>query len=277
MKTKAYAKVNLALDIIGKREDGYHNLRSIMVPIDLYDEIELNISNKDEFICNDQNLHYDDHNTIKKMINLVRNKYQIEDYFKINLKKTIPMQAGLGGGSSDAAAVLRILNELYELNLNDDEIKELCNLVGADVIFSYYSKPALVSGIGDELEFIDINDKYYLLLAKPNKGVSTVKAYKYLELNNCPHPDIDYLLQALSSNKDISLDLGNSLQDVAYKLCPEINEVHELLINSGAKNVYLSGSGSCVFVISKNKNEIEEIYKNAKKYKGFISINEFLC
>lgn len=276
MKDRCYAKLNLSLNVVGKREDGYHLLESIMVPIKFYDVLELNISNEDNYSSNRNYLRFDDNNTIIKMLKAYKEKYNIDDHYQIYLEKYIPSQAGLAGGSADASATLRMLEKIYKHKLDEIEVKELCNKVGSDVLFTYYNKPALVKGIGDELEFFDIKKKYYCLLVKPRAGVSSKQAYTNLNLDVCDHPDVYKLKDALINGDDISSLLGNSLEEPAFRLCPEIKEVMDNLIKEGAKFVRMSGSGSTVFTLSENEEEIMNLYKKMKNYHYLLRFSEFL-
>lgn len=271
-----YAKINLSLNITSRREDGFHLLESIMVPIKFYDFLEIKKADEMKYNCDKKYLKFDDKNTIVKMINVVKEEYGIKDNFEVNLKKIIPSQAGLAGGSSNAGGTLRILNKMYDLNLDYEKVRELCNKVGSDVLFTYYNKPALVSGIGDNLEFFEIKDKYYCLIAKPRKGVSTKAAYETLDLNKCDHPDVLSLKKALEEGKEINNYLGNSLEEPAFKLCPSIKELIDILKQEGGENIRMSGSGSAVFSISKDKEKIMMLYENMKKYHYLIRFSEFL-
>ena len=274
MKDKAYAKVNLALDVFNIRDNGYHDIKSIMVPLDFYDDIEIEMSDKDEFICNIE-LKYDEHNTIYKMIRLVKEKYNINDHFKITLNKRIPAEAGLAGGTADGASTLRILNKLYNLKLNKQEIKELCVKVGADVLFNYYNTPSLVSGIGDELEFIDIKKDYYILLVKPNSGVSTKQAYELLDMNKCDHPDVDKLKDNLISGLEIKNLLGNSLEEPALKINKDISDIKNEILKYTDVAI-MSGSGSTVFSIDEDENKIKDIYYKLKDLNCFVEYTKIL-
>ena len=276
MKDRCFAKLNLSLNVVGRREDGYHLLESIMVPIKFYDVLELNILKENDFSSNRKYLRFDDNNTIIKMLKAYKEKYNIEDNFQIYLEKYIPSQAGLAGGSADAASTLRLLEKTYKRKLDNNEVKELCNIVGSDVLFTYYNKPALVKGIGDELEFFDIKKKYYCLLVKPRAGVSTKQAYTNLNLDICDHPDVYKLKEALINGDDISNLLGNSLEEPALRLCPEIKEVMDNLRNEGAKIIRMSGSGSTVYTLSESEEEIMNLYKKMKNYHYLLRFSEFL-
>lgn len=272
MKDRAYAKINLALDVFNIRQDGYHDIKSIMIPIFFYDELEINISGEDSFECNKSYITSNPDNSIIKMINAYKEKFNIEDQYEIKLHKCIPAQAGLGGGTSDAGSTLRLLNRLYKKYLTKEDETELCVKVGADVLFGYYNKPAVVSGIGDVVEPFKMNKQYHVLLVKPYSGVSTKEAYETLNMDTCDHPDVDNLKQALESGDDIHGLLGNSLEQPSLLLNKDIQAIKNLLIENGASNVLMSGSGSTVFAISEDYDEINrlnELVKNKNYFTRF--------
>lgn len=268
MIERAYGKINLSLDINGVREDGYHTLNSIFLPIAFFDEIEINKADSMHYECDKRYLRFNETNTIVKAVNLMKDKFNINDNFNIKLKKHLPTQAGLAGGSSDGAAIIRAINKMYKLDLTDEVIKELCLSIGSDVLFTYYSKPAVVSGIGENIRFIEIKDDYYVLLVKPKYGVSTRECYNLMDINACIHPDINKLEEALVKGDDFIPYLGNSMEEAAIKLLPTIKNVKDSLIESGAPFALMSGSGSSVFTMSKDESLINEIYKKMKD-KGY--------
>lgn len=276
MKTKAYAKVNFALDVIGIRDNGYHDLRMIMVPIDFYDEITL-IRNKNmSFECSNKNIVFDEHNTIVKAIKLMKDRFNITDNFKVILKKRIPMQAGLAGGSADGAAVIRLINKMYRLNLSKEQIKELCVSIGADVLFCYYQRPALVEGIGDVITPIKIKDSYHILLVKPRGGVSTKECYDSLDLDTCLHPNVDRIVEGLANGKDVIDLLGNSLEEPAIKLCNDIKKVKTSFKDAGAQFSIVTGSGSTVYTLNKNEGMIAKIESQLNENACFVKKTKIL-
>ena len=270
MKTRAYCKVNLALDVVGVREDGYHDLRMIMVPVDFYDELEITVNDEMLYECKSRKIYFDDNNTIVKAIKLMKDEFNISDNFKVVLNKHIPMKAGLAGGSTDGAAVIRLINKMYDLKISKEKIKELCLKIGSDVLFTYYSRPSLVEGTGDKLKFIDIKDDYYVLIVKPRTGVSTSECYKKLDMSDCRHPDVDLILDKLVSGEEVKDLLMNSLEAPAIDLCKDIGDVKEKLLAAGADFAMVSGSGSSVFTIDKSRDKIESIYKALKDSGYFI-------
>ena len=265
MRDKAYAKINLSLDVFNIREDGYHDIKSIMIPLNFYDVVDIEIANHDEYSCNNNYIKFNEKNSIIKMINVLKEKYNINDSYRINLNKVVPMQAGLGGGTSDAASTLRIFKKLYNLDLSKQEERDICVAVGADVLFNYYNVPAVVSGIGDFVEPFNVKNEYNVLIVKPRTGVSTKQAYETLDINICDHPNIDELKEALVEGKEINGLLGNSLEQPALILNKDILNIKNLLKGNGCKNVLMSGSGSSVFAISTDYEELARMVEPAKK------------
>ena len=275
MKDRAYCKINLALDVINRREDGYHNLKMIMVPCDFYDEIEIIKNDTMEYNSPKRNMFFDDNNTIVKAIKLMKENFNIKDNFIVNLNKHIPIKAGLAGGSTDGASVIRILNKMYKLELSSEKIKELCLKIGADVLFNYYNKPALVEGIGDKLSFIDIKDDYYVLIIKPKSGVSTKECYGALDFNKCEHPDIDLILEKLKNGEEVRDLLKNSLEEPACRLCPSILKALEDLKEAGGQGI-VSGSGSSIFMIDKDEAHLAKLKDKLKDKGYFIRLTKIL-
>ena len=272
MKAKAYGKVNLSLNVVKKRGDGYHELEMIMVPINLYDELTFKIADQMIYECSDDSLVFDDNNTIVKAIKLMRDKYKFTNNFHIKLKKNIPMQAGLAGGSSNAAITLRLVNELLNLNCSETELYELGKKIGADVAFCLYEKPALVTGVGDIIKPLDINIDFYLLLVKPREGISTKEAFQKLDFSNIKHPDYRKVAKALSQGDydDFINSIGNSLEEGAFKLMPNLVKLKQELIDYGFDMALMSGSGSTVFGISKDALFVEQASEYFSKNYEFV-------
>lgn len=270
MLERAYAKINLSLNITGVREDGYHTLDSIFLPLDFFDELLIVKNPTMEFSCNLNYVIYNETNTIYQAIELMKSEFNITDNFKIDLKKHIPTRAGLGGGSSDGAATIRLLNRMYDLNLTDDKVKELCLKIGADVLFTYYSNPARVTGIGEEIREIEVKNDYYILLVKPKLGVSTKECYKKMDDMNYPHPDIENLEKALKEGTDFISYIGNSMEPAAISLLDKVSEAKKLLLDNGAPFALMSGSGSTVFTASCDKGLINRLYE-LTSHKGYFT------
>lgn len=270
MKDRAYAKINLALNVKGKRGDNYHDLEMIMVPIRFYDEIEMTIAEEMSFQCKQGFLRFDEKNTMVKMINFLKEKYAISQNFCVKISKHIPTRAGLAGGSADAASVLRLVEKLCHLSLNDQQRREAALAVGADVPFCLYQRPALVKGIGEDLSFFSLATSFFVLLVKPKRGISTKESFEKLSLETCDHPDVYCLQEALNRGDYFSSlpHMKNSLEQPSFLMAKEIQKIKNELLQRGCDQALMSGSGSTVFGISKDEKLLTEISLQMKK-KGY--------
>ncbi len=278
MKCRAYAKVNLGLDIERKREDGYHDLKSVMVPIQLHDLIDINVSHEMHFECIPNFMINAEKNTLLKMIEVCREKFNFKEQFFIRLYKHIPSQAGLGGGSSDAAAILNYLNNYFSWNLSDEEKIELAVKVGADVPFCLFEKPALVTGIGEKLEFFTNNTPFWMILVQPRRGVSTKKAFEGLDIPNLVHPNIDQIKESLNMNDYPTFiqAIDNSLEQKAISLVPEIQRLKDKLIELGCDRSMMTGSGSVVMGFSQSEEVINNCISSLRKHVRFVRKTKIL-
>lgn len=264
MIEKAYAKINLSLDCIKKREDGYHDLESVVVPIELHDTLEISIlppTTPDDFVVCDQYLvKISKYNLVHQTIDLCREKFGFKDHLNIKIHKNIYVQAGLGGGSADAAACLRGIIKLYKLNPKKEEIEEICNKIGSDVLFQYYNHSAIMKGRGEIIENFDHNFNYSVLLVKPPKGNSTEEVYKLTDTLELPHGDTSEVLRCVQNNdlEGLGNATFNSLFLPATKLLPEIEVTYRTLLTFDFEVVQMSGSGSCLYAISKNKRALKK-------------------
>lgn len=270
MKAKAFAKINLSLDVNGVDVNGYHTLESVFLPIDFYDLIEIKKSKKMKYSSNKWFVFFNEKNTVVKAINYMKKTYNIKDNFNVRVHKIIPTQSGLGGGSSDGAATISLLNKMYKLDMTKKEIKDACTSIGSDVLFTYYSKPAYVKSLGEDLSFITVKNNYYVLLVKPSFGISTKKSYDKLDMSTCDHPDVKKLVKALAKGQDINYLLGNSLEQPSIALKQDIKKIKKQIIEEGGENALMSGSGSCVFSISTNKKLIDNLAISMKKIGYFV-------
>ncbi len=270
MKDRAFAKINLCLDVASVREDGYHELHMIMAPVDFYDVLEMNIADETSISLNRTFLPVNDKNTVIKAINVMKETYGLTENFACNLTKHIPTQAGLAGGSADAASAIRMITKLCHLNLTREELIEVGKKVGADVPFCIFNEPAYVNGIGEQLEPFKINTDFNILLVKPKRGVSTSAAFNRLDMSKTIHPDCLKMRKALENDDYLTVVdcLGNSLEKVSYRLCPEIREIKEDLKYFGFDGVLMSGSGSTVFGITRKKDLVNRI-GNVMRSKGY--------
>ena len=272
MKERAYAKINLCLDVVGKREDGYHDLKMIMVPINFYDVLEMEFAEETTLELNRDYLPINDKNTIIKAIHIMQEKYNLKDEFCCRLEKHIPTRAGLAGGSADAAAAIRIINRMCNLHLTKDEMIAVGKEVGADVPFCILNRPAFVQGIGEKITTFSCSPDFYLLLIKPRKGVSTAEAFHIVDEQEGIHPDCKAMQEALESNDydGIISSLGNSMENAAMTLVPEIRNAKQDLLELGFDGVLMSGSGSTVFGITKDVELLDRSIDILKKKRYFV-------
>lgn len=267
---KALAKINLGLDVTGEREDGYHDVRMIMQSIHLYDRVDIKRTRSPK-IHLDVNLYYlpiDENNLVYKAAQLMKEKYKIRDGVRITLSKFIPVAAGLAGGSSDAAAVLVGMNRLFRLNLSQAELIETGKEIGADVPFCIMRGTVLAEGIGEILTPLPQMPRCPVLIAKPGVSVSTKEVYKNLRLyDGIKHPDIDAQIEAVKARnlKGIAETMGNILETVTVPKYPVINDIKRIMIENGALNAMMSGSGPTVFGLFPDEKEIQKAYEALKE------------
>lgn len=278
MKIKAYAKINLGLDVLHKREDGYHELHMVMLPIGLYDLIDIEPSIHAFFRCIPPYRILPEKNTLLKAIEVCREARPFKQQFKIHLHKNIPSQAGLGGGSSDAAAVINYLDDYFKWNLTQQEKIDLGLKVGADVPFCLFNRPAIVSGIGEKLKFFEVKDPMNLILVQPHKGVSTKLAFKDLQIETCDHPDILRIASALETGNTSVLyeHMGNALEKRAIELVPEIDLIKKQLLDLGCDHCMMTGSGSVVMGFSQDLEILKQAAEALKSQYRFVKITKVL-
>lgn len=249
---KANAKINLSLDILNKRADGYHEVKMIMQSIDLHDEIAIEINN-DQGIsikCNNDNVPTDDRNIAYSAAKLLFDRCGITKGVVISINKNIPIEAGLAGGSCNAAAVLLALNDMLDLKIDNSELLQIGKQIGADVPFCMVGGTMLSQGIGEILTPLAPLDNAYIVLVKPPFGVSTKWVYSNLKLDEViKRPDVDAIIKALerSDIKFISNNMVNVLETVTENEYPKIEKIKKDMIENGALGSLMSGSGSTVF------------------------------
>lgn len=258
IELKALAKINLGLDVLGKRDNGYHDVRMVMQTIYLYDEVKL-IRTAEPGIKVETNLRFlpvGEDNIAYKAAKLLIDEFGIEEGIKIVLNKHIPVAAGLAGGSSNAAAVLFGMNRMFGLGLKQKDLMERGVKLGADVPYCIMRGTALAEGIGEELKVLPPMPKCTVLIAKPPVSVSTKAVYEALDSEQIKdHPDIDGILQGLEAGdlKKIASSMGNVLEDVTVSMHPVIDEIKEEMKDAGALNAMMSGSGPTVFGLFENR------------------------
>ena len=270
---KALAKINLGLDVLGRREDGYHNVRMVMQTIYLYDNITIRRT-KESGITLESNLYFlpnDEGNIAYKAAKLLMDEFQIQDGVHITLDKHIPVAAGLAGGSANAAAVLVGMNRMFSLGLSEEELMERGVNLGADVPYCVMRGTVLAEGIGEELTRLSALPKCYILIAKPGISVSTRTVYEKLDaLSITEHPDIDGVIKGLENQdlKAIASSMGNVLEQVTVDAYPIIEKIKDVMKEQGALNAMMSGSGPTVFGVFEDRQTAKKAHrKNVKELK----------
>ncbi len=268
IQLKALAKINLGLDVLRRREDGYHEVKMIMQTISFYDELMLKKIKKPEIQLR-TNLPYlptNENNLAYQAAKLLMEEYQIPGGLLIQLEKKIPVAAGMAGGSSDAAAVLWGVNQMYHLGLSRKELMERGVRLGADVPYCILRGTALAEGIGEKLKTLPPMPKCYLLIAKPGISVSTKFVYENLHVNELEakkHPDVDAMITALRQ-KDLALlsaRMGNILELVTIPAHPVIDKIKQEMQKAGALGAMMSGSGPTVFGIFDTQPKARKAYR----------------
>ena len=258
IKLKALGKINLGLDVLGRRPNGYHDVRMVMQTVYLYDQILLEKTDK-EGISLKTNLFYlpvNENNLAYREAKMLIDEFAIKEGVHISLEKHIPVAAGMAGGSSNAAAVLYGMNRLFQLGLTDQELMERGVKLGADVPYCIMRGTVLAEGIGEELTPLPAMPKCHVLLAKPPISVSTQKVYEKLDAQEVTkHPDIDGILLGLQTGdlKKITSSMGNVLENVTITEYPQIERIKDVMKEEGALNAMMSGSGPTVFGIYDDK------------------------
>lgn len=269
MKIRAYAKVNISLDVVGKREDGYHLLRMIMQNIDLYDEIILEKQNKDIIIeCNKNYVPTDSRNLAYKAAMAFKERYNIQEGVKIKIFKNIPVSAGLAGGSTDAAAVLKLMNKLFEVNAPKEELMELGLKLGADIPYCIQGGTALCEGVGEVITPLKPFKDKIIVLVKPSFGVSTKEVYKNFDMEKVKkHPETEALIKAMAEDdlRYVAYNMRNLLENVTLKKHKVLINLKEEMNKYGAINSMMSGSGPTVFAFFDDMLKAQKCFEKMKE------------
>lgn len=267
---KAPAKINLTLDVLGKRDDGYHDVEMIMTTIDLSDRIELYPLRRDGITVTLESRYVpnDERNLAFKAASLFKSKYQIKAGVHIKIDKNIPVSAGLGGGSSDAAAVLRGLNRLWSLHIPEKELAALGAQIGSDVPFCVYNATAIAKGRGERIEKLSPPPACWVVLAKPNIGVSTRTIFQRLDTAHITHPNTVGMMEALHQNDFAKMcaNLGNVLEDVTLHIHPAVQQIKDMMYRAGAAGVLMSGSGPTIYGLVEMENKAQRIYNGLRGF-----------
>ena len=270
IKLKALAKINLGLDVLRRREDGYHEVRMIMQTVGLYDRIVIQKLKEPEIQVK-TNLFYvpeNENNLVYQAAKLLMDEFGLKCGVHIDLQKFIPVAAGLAGGSSDAAAVLYGMNQMFHLNLSKRDLMKRGVNIGADVPYCIMRGTALAEGIGEKLSPLPPMPDCKVLVAKPSVSVSTKFVYENLKLDeSAVHPDIDALLSGLKEGdlRKIASNMGNILESVTIPNFPVIREIQEEMRRHGALNAMMSGSGPTVFGLFEDGKLAEDAYGSLRE------------
>lgn len=283
---RAYAKINLGLDVIRRLESGYHEVKMIMQTIDLYDELTISRAENGKsafhgitIITNEGMLPTDENNLIYKAADIMKREYGIREGIHIDLKKNIPIAAGMAGGSSDAAATFWGISRLFGLKSDREELMRLGVRVGADVPYCILGGTALAEGIGEKLTPLCKAPDCYVLIAKPALSVSTRYVYENLHAESIEnHPDIDGMAAAIRRGDldGITARMENVLERVTAKKYPVIEEIKGRMMEAGAENSLMSGSGPTVFGIFKEEKKVREAYESMTESKEQAALELFV-
>ncbi|KAI4452452.1 4-diphosphocytidyl-2-C-methyl-D-erythritol kinase [Eubacterium plexicaudatum ASF492] len=263
IRLKALAKINLGLDVTGCRDDGYHLVRMIMQTIHLFDSVQMEKTAEPgiQLSTNIRFLPVDEHNIAYKAARLLIEEFELTQGIHIDIKKCIPVSAGMAGGSTDAAAVLYGMNLLYDLRLSQKQLAKRALTLGADVPYCLMRGTALAEGIGEKLTRLPAVPRCPVVIAKPGISVSTKWVYDRLSLNEqTRHPDIDQLITDIRQQDlhAIASHMGNILEEVTVKEYPVIAQIKESLMNYGALNAMMSGSGPTVFALFEERSTAKD-------------------
>ena len=269
ISVKALAKINLGLDVLRRREDGYHEVSMVMQTIHLYDRLDIS-KNQSGNITMETNLSFlptNENNLVYKAAKLLCDEFSIKDGIHVNLQKRIPVVAGMAGGSTDAAAVLYGVNKIFDLGLSTQDLMDRGVKIGADVPYCIMRGTALAEGIGEKLSPLSPMVKCPVLIAKPAINVSTKFVYENLKLDeNMIHPDMQRLIADIKEKdlKKIASDMGNVLETVTIPAYPIIADIKEHMMAHGAVGAMMSGSGPTVFGLFEDENTAQAAYEAMK-------------
>ena len=263
---KSFAKINISLNITKKRDDGFHEIDSVMLPISMHDSLVISRlkSAPDNYVTvDDFSIGSFTYNLATFSIEKLHSIYHFNDKFRILIHKVIPIQAGLGGGSSNAAYTMKAVNSMLKLGATDEELIEISKSLGCDIPFFIKCKPARVQGVGEILNPINVKNNYYVLIVKPEAGCSTKEIYALsdsMELKTC---NLDNIVKALEEGDDelLEANMYNALQEPAIKVVPQIQTIIDELKENGLRIVQVTGSGSAVFALSTDKALLVRILK----------------
>lgn len=269
MLLKAYAKINISLDVVGKRDDGYHLLKMIMQSIDLYDLIHFNKACKGiNITCNKQYVPTDERNIAYRVAKLFMDTYHVKAGIDIDIIKNIPVAAGLAGGSTDGATVLRGMRKLFKIEVSDKELMDLGVKIGADIPYCIVGGTALCEGIGEKVSSLKHFKDKILILVKPNFGVATKDVYKNFDLTKVyKHPHTEDLILAMDKDdlKYVSNNMGNLLENVTLRKYSVLKAIKTQMIEYGALGSMMSGSGPTIFAFFEDMVTAQNCFEHMKE------------
>lgn len=267
---KAPAKINLGLDVLYKRTDGYHELEMVMASVDLADRLTFELLSEDKIILetNKAFLPLDKRNNVYQAAEKIKQRYGITKGVKITVEKSIPVSAGLGGGSSDCAATLRGLNRLFELNLSMEEMIQIGVEIGTDVPFCLHGSTAHILGKGEIVQTLPSMPASWVVLVKPKISVSTRKIFQQVEVDQLHHPDMLRLKEAICQHDyaEMIASMGNSLESTTIPRYPVVQQIKDRMMKYGADIALMSGSGPTVFALCQKQSRAQRIVNGLKGF-----------
>jgi len=272
MKVKAFAKINLCLDVLRRKDNGYHEVEMVMTNVDIFDVLEIKELKEKKILLKSYNtdLAMDETNLIYKSIVLLQNETGKDFGVEVLLEKNIPMEAGMAGGSADAAATLKAVNELFKLGVSDERLLELGASLGADIPFCIMGGTVLASGIGEKLKRLSPLPKMKLLIVKPKAGLSTKKVYESLDIEGLnragfKHKDVQEMVSVIESDEAdktkierIAERLYNILEVPSIRLLPLISDIKQKMLENNCMGALMSGSGTAIFGIYENDEDMQK-------------------
>jgi len=269
VRMKARAKINISLDVVRKREDGYHDLSMIMQTVDVFDKVNIKRIKKDEILLktNLPFLPVDDKNLVVQVIKYMKSEFNIKEGVFVDLYKVIPIGAGLAGGSADAAVTIKGMNKLFNLKLSLKDMMEIGKNFGADIPYCINEGTALAEGIGEKITYLKDFPKCHIVICKPTFSISTGSIFRDLDISMIKEkPNTSLLIDSINNGDihTIAKNLCNVLETVTIKKYPQIKDIKDEMINQGALGSLMSGSGSAVFGIFDNKDLAAKAAKQLK-------------
>ncbi|SDJ17311.1 4-(cytidine 5'-diphospho)-2-C-methyl-D-erythritol kinase [Natribacillus halophilus] len=261
---KAPAKINLSLEVLAKRPDGYHEVEMIMTEVDLADRLDFTTRNDGQIVVemSEGFIPLDTRNLAYQAARVLKDRFQVKEGATIHIQKNIPVAAGLAGGSSNAAAVLRALNDMWNLSLSKEELAEIGALIGSDVAFCVHGGTAKALGRGEKIEKLPTVPPCWVVLAKPPIGVSTGDIYRHVwvsERRHSPSAEVENAIYARDYGQ-ICNHLHNDLESVTLALYPEVGRIKQRMVESGIDAALMSGSGPTVFGLAKHEGQVQRVY-----------------